>query len=115
MQMGVAGLLFVGTFFFGFWLSRSGKPYPVVLFNLHKLIALGTLVFVGLTVYRAGPLTSRETLFGAAAGVCFVTTLISGGLLSVEQIMPRFVHVLHRVLPYLTVIFSAVTLFLLFG
>ena len=38
------GGLFILTLVFGFWVSRLGKPYNGVLFNVHKLIALGALV-----------------------------------------------------------------------
>ena len=40
-----AGLLFLFTIGTGIWLSNSGKPYNTLIFNIHKLIALGTVIF----------------------------------------------------------------------
>jgi hypothetical protein len=41
-------ILFLLTLVFGFWLSHAGKPYNGMLFNVHKLIALACVVFLGI-------------------------------------------------------------------
>jgi hypothetical protein len=79
------GIIFLLTLAFGLCLSRSGKPYNGILFNIHKLIALGTVV---LTVLRV-----IDTLKGAQtgsfviallcmAGICILALFISGALMS---------------------------------
>ncbi len=45
--------------------------------------------------------------------VFFVIAIISGGLLSTDKALPPAVKVLHRVSPFLTVLASAVNLYLL--
>jgi hypothetical protein len=35
----IPGIVFILTLAFGFWLSRSGRPYNGLLFNIHQLIA----------------------------------------------------------------------------
>ncbi len=110
------GAVFLVIFATGFWLSRSGKPYSGILFNVHKLIALGALVFLGITVsriHREQGLQPGQTAAVAAAGLCFVVTIITGGLSNIEKALPAVVTVLHRVFPYLTALASAGALYLL--
>ncbi|MBN2503123.1 MAG: hypothetical protein JXB38_20265 [Anaerolineales bacterium] len=112
------GALFVVIFFFGFWLSRSGKPYNGLLFNLHKLIALGTLIFLGVIVYRtnqAAPLDGLVWAVGILTGLLFLGTMITGGLLDIDKPLPAVLATVHHITPYLTVLSTAVTLFLVFG
>jgi hypothetical protein len=47
------GIFFLLTVAFGLWLSRTGKPYNGVLFNIHKLIALGVVIFTVMQVNNA--------------------------------------------------------------
>ena len=111
------GFFFLLIFLTGFWLSRSGKPYSTVLFNLHKIIALGTVVFLSVMVFKLHQTVPLQTLQIAAitvAVLCAVATVLTGGLLSIEKSMPEFILRVHQITPYLTVISSAVTLYLLF-
>lgn len=42
---------FLTTLIFGFWLSRKRKPYNGILFNIHKLVALSTVIVTVMQVY----------------------------------------------------------------
>jgi drug/metabolite transporter (DMT)-like permease len=111
----VTGSFFLFIFLFGFLLSRTGKPYPPLLFNVHKLIALGALVFLAMTVYnthRAMALTSAQIGLVVFTGLCFVVTIVAGGLLNIDK-SPAFLAIIHRVSPYLTLLSTAGTLYLL--
>ena len=46
------GIVFLLTLVFGFWLNNSGKPYNGILFNIHKLIALGAVVATAMQIYN---------------------------------------------------------------
>jgi len=110
------GLLFLFIFLSGFWLSRAGKPYPVIVFTLHKLIALGALIFLGLAVYRTHqvfPLGPAQMIAVGAAAVCFIATIVTGGLTSIGKPMPAVISTIHRLLPYATVLSTASVLYLL--
>jgi hypothetical protein len=110
------GILFVVIFFFGFWLSRSGKPYNGLLFNLHKLIALGTLIFLGVLVNRANQATPLGELVWAViilTGLLFLSTMITGGLLDIDKPLPAMLATVHHITPYLTVLSTAAILYLL--
>lgn len=117
-QVKIAGtaLLLVPVFIFGFWLHRSGKPYPALLFNLHKLIALGAgvvLVLVLIQLNRALPFTPVQWGMLAVTVLCFAALAVSGGLLSASESMPHAVLWVHQVGPFAAVICAGVLFFLL--
>lgn len=115
------GLLFIVIFITGFWLSRSGKPYGVILFNLHKLIGLGAGIYLGVTIYNANkvtPLAPAQIAALVITGIFFLLTIVAGGLVSVAATggLKQFQTVIstaHKILPYLTVLSSAATLYLI--
>ncbi len=113
----ITGSFFLFIFIFGFILSRAGKPYPAVLFNVHKLIALGALVYLAITVYnlhRAAALTPAQIGLVVFTGLCFVVTIVAGGLLNIDK-SPAFLSTIHRFSPYMTLLATAGTLYLLFS
>ena len=118
LRVSHAALFFLLIFASGFWLQHSGKPYGTVLFNLHKLIGLGVLIFLAVNIYRLnqrGPLSALELSLCVASGLLFLATIVSGGLVSVDQSWPAAVLLLHKILPYLTVLSTAGSLYLLLG
>ena len=117
-QLRIAGiaLLFLIIFLSGYWLSRSGKPYGGLLFNVHKLIALGALVLLFLVIRQANGVTqlnATEIAASVVTGLFFLGMIISGGLVSTDLSLPAFVRKLHHIAPYLTALSTAVTLYLL--
>jgi hypothetical protein len=116
LRVAGAGLFFLLIFLSGFWLSRSGRPYPGLGFNLHKLIALGAVVFLGLMVSRVHqmvPLGPVQMAAVAITGLLFIGTILTGGLLSTGKSMPAAVSTIHHLVPYLTVLATAAALYLL--
>lgn len=111
-----AGGFFVLIFLSGLWLSHSGKPYSMVLFNLHKLIGLGALIFLAFTaiqVNKAAALSPVELAACLVTAVIFASTIVSGGLVSLGKPLPAAIAAVHRLLPYFTVIATAATFYLL--
>ena len=118
IQVVGAGVFFLSILLSGYWLSRSGKPYNTIVFTIHKLISLVAIVLLGMTVFRAkqgGALSTLGLLAAIVAGLFFLGTMVTGGLLSIpgDKPMPALVPKLHRVTPYLTVLSTAVALYLL--
>ena len=113
-----SGLFYLLIFLSGFWLTRSGKPYNVIVLTIHKLISLAAVVFLVITIYQANQvakLSAIELVAGVVTGLFFLGTIVTGGLLSVDRPMPAIVLWLHRITPFLTVLSTAVTLYLLLG
>jgi ABC-type multidrug transport system permease subunit len=112
----ISTAFFVLIFLSGFWVSRAGSPPPGLRLNVHKLIALATAVFLIITVRRAGKgqsFTGTETAAIVVTGLVFLVTGITGGLASIDKPLPRLITTLHRVLPYLTLLSTAASLYLL--
>ncbi len=45
-------IVFLLTLVFGVWLSLACKPYNGILFNIHKLIALGAVIATAMQLYK---------------------------------------------------------------
>ena len=120
-----AGLFFLFIFLSGFWLSRSGKPYSAIIFNIHKLIGLAAGVFLIVTVCRAHrvtPLGPAQVAAIVVTVLIFVGLVAAGGLTSIDaagqlgnvgQSARAAILAAHRLLPYLAVLSTAATLYLL--
>ncbi|MBN1580498.1 MAG: hypothetical protein JXA89_07325 [Anaerolineae bacterium] len=119
-QLRVAGaaLFYLIIFVSGFWLTRSGKPYNQILYNVHKLIALIAVILFAVTLYRANrvaALNAVEVIASVVTGLFFLGLFVTGALVSIDRPMPAAVFKLHHVVPYLAVISTAATLYLLVG
>ena len=112
----VTGLLLLFTLLSGVWLSHSGRPYNTVIFTLHKLIALGAVIFTVVTVQqlRTG-MDTRTLALGAVVvtGLLFLALFASGALLSIGKPDHAAILMIHRVAPLLAVIATAATMVLL--
>ena len=114
----IAGVLFLLVFLSGIWLSRSGRPLNVGISTVHKLISLAAGIFLLVTIYQRSRLIPLNTIEWAAiviTGLCFLGTVASGGFLSSEEPMPVAVHRVHQIVPVLTLLSSAATMFLVLG
>lgn len=117
----VIGILFLLKFFFGFWLNRSGKPYSDVILTTHKLISLGSGIFIVVTARRIGQEVGASTTAGMNAVetsalivtiFLFLLAIVTGGLLSVDKPMPTVVSLVHLITPFLAVLSTAVMIYL---
>jgi hypothetical protein len=110
------GLFFLLIFLSGYWLSRSGKPYSGIILTIHKLTGLAAGVFLVMTVYRihqVAPLSPVEITAIGVTVLFFAGIVATGALLSTGKPMPAAILTLHQITPYLTVLSTAVTLYLL--
>lgn len=113
----ISGLFFVFIFLFGFWLRRTVKPYPSILLNFHKLIGLAAGIYLVVSVYRYAkvtPLSPTEMIILVITVLLFLIMVVTGGLVSIDKPMPAIISLSHKVLPYLTVISTGVTIYLIF-
>jgi hypothetical protein len=100
----------------GFWLSRVGKPYNGVLFNIHKLLALGSVIAAG--IQMAGILTSVDEqslliLLLIVAALCVIALFASGALMSMDKLEYRLALNIHRIAPVLLVLAVVYVVYLL--
>jgi len=112
------GAGFIIMFVSGFWLNRTGKPYGTLIFTIHKTIGLGLGILLFIVVKQANQTTSFSPLEMIAVVVTvliFLATVTMGSLLSipVSKPMPEIVSRLNKFFPYITVLSTSVTLYLL--
>lgn len=116
LRIVVIGLLFLFTIVTGVWLSNSGKPLNTIIFTIHKLIALATVIFTAIVIHnllnKVGIENGILILF-MVTGLFVLTLFISGALLSFGKPVNNILLTIHKVIPILTVIFTAVIIYLL--
>jgi hypothetical protein len=111
-----SGILFVLTLVFGVWLSQSGKPYNSLLFNIHKLVALGTVIVVGVQLSRMLKNTDPLALIIAllvVAALCVVALFASGALMSMGKLDYTLTLTIHRIALGVLVIGMVLEIYLL--
>ena len=110
-----AVLLFIIIITTGFFLSNTGKPYNSALLTGHKLISIAAAVFFGITVFqisKAAGLSAMELTGTIVTGILFLSTIISGGLSSINT-MPIIFLRIHQISLSLLTISTALTLYTL--
>jgi chromate transport protein ChrA len=112
------GAIFLVTLASGIWLSSVGRPYNGALFNVHKLIALGTVIFAGLQIAKALPKTGTQTLIILLlvfAALCVIALFATGALMSLGKLDYNLMHTVHRIAPVLVAIVTIYAVHLLVG
>jgi hypothetical protein len=118
----VSRLVLPGSFAFltlasGFWLSNTGKPYSTLIFTIHKLIALAAIIATAITMnhlHKSAELgLAVEISAIVITALLFLCLLVSGALMSIVKQAPAVISTIHHVAPYLAVISSAATFYLL--
>lgn len=110
------GILFILTLAFGFWLSNIGKPYNGFLFNVHKMIALGTVVLAVVQLTKIPSLLTPLTLAAiglALAALAVIALFVSGALMSAGKLDYALMLTIHRLAPVILVIGCGLALYLL--
>jgi hypothetical protein len=96
----IPGILFILTLALGFWLSRSGTPYNSLLFNVHKLVALGAVIVTVVQLVRilkGADLSALLIALLALVALCVVALFVSGALMSAGQFDHALLHTIHWV------------------
>jgi hypothetical protein len=110
------GVLFLLIIISGIWLTKAGRPYSPVLFNVHKLISLAGVGVTGIVVYNlfnsldVGPLLWT---FIIVTGLFFVVLIVTGGLLNLDKPVYNLLRTIHRILSAVSVILTAVIFYFL--
>jgi len=112
------GIVFILTLAFGFWVSHVGKPYNGLLFNVHKLIALGAVVATVIQLVKL--LKSADALALVAvllvvAALCVIALFASGALMSMDKLDYALILTIHRVAPVVLVIAMVIVILMLKG
>jgi len=113
-----AGLLFLFTLVSGVIVSHSSRPLNIFLVTIHKLIAVGTVVLVGMAVnqiYKTiDGTTFLELTILTVSAILFIALIATGSFLTREEMqLPEFVLKIHQVAPLLALASSSLMVYLL--
>lgn len=119
--MASAPLFLPGSIFFltlvsGILLSSSSRPYPGLLFNLHKLIALGAVVFLAIQlskIFKTMNLQTAMLSLLVLAGICILILFGSGAFMSAGKFSYPGLLMAHRVSSILAALAIGVVIYLL--
>ena len=109
------GLLFLLMILSGIWLTKTGKPYNPVLFNVHKILSLAAVVLAGIQAYalfRQVDTGSLEATLLILAAALFLVLIVSGGLLNEDFRIHDLLRIVHRITPVLAIAITGVLFYL---
>lgn len=109
---------FLVTVTFGFWVSKVGKPYNGILFNIHKMIALGTVILTSVQVYKLLKVIEPQSLLIVSlvvAVMCVVALFASGAFLSIGNVKYETVKLIHNIAPIIAVLAMGSAIYLFSG
>jgi len=110
------GITLLLTLGFGFWVSDTGKPYNGLLFNIHKLIALGTVIIAAIQLSKM--LKGADSLgliiaLLALASICVIALFATGALMSMEKLDYMLTLTIHRIASAVMVVVTVLVVFLI--
>ena len=109
-----AGIGFLLTLISGNALSKMGRPLNSAIFGLHKIIAVGTIVLIGLNIrnlYQVVGLQALQPAILVVTGVLFLALVVSGSLLSFDKLVMPITLRIHQIVPLLALAFSALSIY----
>lgn len=110
------GLLFLLIIISGIWLTKTGRPYQNIVFNVHKLISLLTVVLGAIMVYnlqKGLEISGLATSLMILAGIMFIILIITGGLLNLDKPFYDTLRIVHRILSPLSIILTIIVFYIL--
>jgi hypothetical protein len=99
----------------GIWLRTKGKPYNKLIFTIHKIMTLLTILFVTryiILLKNSVEMVQLSVTFFWVSFAFFIISFISGALLSFEKPMPDALTKLHRLSALLVTLLGGVTVYL---
>ncbi|MGE5374695.1 MAG: hypothetical protein ACM3XO_06515 [Bacteroidota bacterium] len=109
------GLGFLLTLVFGFWLSHRGRPYNGLLFNVHKLIALASVILAAVWIFQLLKILDIQTpiaILLVISALSVVALFLTGALMSASRGEYRTMKLIHHVSPFVLVLSAAFTAYL---
>ena len=112
------GFLFLFTLISGLIVSRSGRPLNIWLVTVHKLVAVGTVVLIGIAANQLYKTSDGKVFIEMSvmiiSAVLFLALIATGALLTREEMqLPEIVLNIHKIVPLLALVASTITVYLL--
>jgi hypothetical protein len=116
LKISISGLLFLFSIVTGLLLHKSGRPLNTSIFTIHKLTAVGLVIFMVLLIYNFLKDTNIEIttlLLIIVAGLSFLALFVSGALLSIEKTTNKKKLLTHNIATLLALFSTTAVVFLL--
>ena len=92
---------FTIIFISGFVLHKRSKQYPTLLLTVHKLVALGILIYSGWQIHLTGGIQGLNLPLLISGSILFVVLIASGGFLSAKKPTSIYLIRVHQIVPWL--------------
>ena len=115
-KVAYAGIGFLLTLISGVVLSKMGRPLNSAVFGAHKIIAVGTIVLIGLNIRDLAQVVGLQAVHPAliwGTGLLLLVLVVSGSLLSFDKLVLPITLRVHQIVPLLALAFSALSIYLL--
>ena len=102
----------------GFWLSNAGKPLNSIIFNIHKLIALGAVIVITIRIVNVAKSTELAGLLLGVIVLAVMSVLAlftTGAMMSIGKVNYNLMLTIHRAGLFLIIAAFASMLYLLNG
>lgn len=116
IKLVMSGILLIYVIVTGMWVSRLGRPISTGVFTIHKLTALAFAVFasiVFINLLKENQIDSVIPVVLIIAGLSIAALFASGVFLSFEKPLPKIILNIHAFTPIITVISSALAIYVL--
>ena len=115
-KVAYAGIGFLLTLISGVVLSKMGRPLNSAVFGAHKIIAVGTIVLIGLNIRDLAQVVGLQAVHPAliwGTGLLLLALVVSGSLLSFDKLVLPLTLRVHQIVPLLALAFSALSIYFL--
>ncbi len=117
-KFALPGVVLLLTLASGFWLSNASKPLNSIIFNIHKLIALGAVILITIQIVSIAKNTGLTGLLLwviVVAVVCILALFATGAMMSIGKTNYELMLAIHRAALFLVVAAFASLLYVLNG
>jgi hypothetical protein len=118
IQLTIPIIFFIVIFLLGYRLRLRGKPYSTLLITVHKLTALGLGIYLAVMInkrHQIIPLNPIEITTATITILLFLINVATGSFMSTDKNIPQFVSQINKVVPYITVLATGITIALVAG
>ena len=118
IQLTIPIIFFIVIFLLGYRLRLRGKPYNTLLITVHKLTALGLGIYLAVMInkrHQIIPLNPIEITTATITILLFLINVATGSFMSTDKNIPQFVGQINKVVPYITVLATGITIALVAG
>ncbi len=111
----IIGIIFLFIIVTGIWLKRKEPPYPSSIVNIHKLLALGTIIFLIITVYpiqKEKGIYTIDWLYIIITLISIIAAFVTGSMLTrYNPPAKKFMKWLHSLSWVLILVFSGIIVY----